>query len=112
MKYKVIEKHISNYPNPITLKKGEKVLVGKKYQGSEFWPNWIYCFKLDKSQEGWVPEQILENDIVKEDYTANELNVKEEDIVFGIRELNGWIFCKDHLGNEGWVPKENLILDI
>lgn len=112
MKYKVIEKHISNYPNPITLKKGEKVLVGKKYQGSESWPNWIYCFKLDKSQEGWVPEQILENDIVKEDYTANELNVKEEDIVFGIRELNGWIFCKDHLGNEGWVPKENLILDI
>lgn len=59
MKYIVVKKHISNYPNPITLRKGEKVIVGKKYVGNENWSNWIYCFKLDKSQEGWVPRDIL-----------------------------------------------------
>lgn len=110
MKYIVVKKHISNYPNPITLRKGEKVIVGKKYVGNENWSNWIYCFKLDKSQEGWVPEQILDDNIIKEDYTANELNVDEGEILIGTKELNGWLFCCDKMGNEGWVPKDNLIL--
>ena len=113
MKYIVIKRHKSNYPDPIILEKGEKVKLGQKYDGPEDWPNWLYCYKLDSSKEGWVPEQnirkIGEYGIVKEDYTAKELNVEEGEQVEGKTELNGWIWCRRNKNcEEGWIPKSNL----
>ncbi|MBS4535715.1 hypothetical protein GOQ29_08815 [Clostridium sp. D2Q-14] len=112
MNHLVIKEHKSNYPDPITLEKGERVLVGKKYDGKEDWLNWRYCYRLDNSQEGWIPEQILnissEYGVLKEDYTARELTIKKGKRVKGINELNGWIWCRDMKGREGWIPKLNL----
>jgi hypothetical protein len=54
MNYLVIKEHKSNYPEPITLEKGERILIGEKE-----WVNWRYCYKFDKSQEGWVTEQLI-----------------------------------------------------
>ncbi|MDH7605495.1 MAG: SH3 domain-containing protein [Melioribacter sp.] len=114
MKYTVIKRYKSNYSDPITIKKGEKIKLGKKYDGPEDWPNWLYCYKLNSSQEGWVPEQIIrktgEYGIVEKDYTAKELDVEEGEQVDGTREINGWIWCRrDKNYEEGWVPKSNLI---
>ena len=47
MKYQVIEEHLTNYPDPIVLQKGEVVKVGERYKGPENWNNWIYCYTLD-----------------------------------------------------------------
>lgn len=112
MNYVVIREHKSNYPNPITLEKDERVLVGKKYEGKEGWDNWRYCYKMDKSQEGWVPEQLIilsgKYGIIKENYTAKELTIKAGETLKGIKELNGWVWCRDKEGREGWIPKLNL----
>lgn len=115
MKYIVIEAHQSNYPSPITLLKGSKVRIGEKYHGPEGWDNWIFCFSLDHAAEGWVPEQLLvfeDGDgygIIMEDYTAKELDVEKDEVVEGIKELNGWIWIvRISDGEEGWLPKNKL----
>ncbi len=113
MKYIVVKRYESQYPDPITVKKGEKVKLGKRYAGLENWPNWIYCHSLRTSKEGWVPEQIIrtkgEYGVLIANYTAKELDVEKGEQVTGERELNEWIWCRrDRDYEEGWVPKINL----
>jgi hypothetical protein len=114
MKMRVIQDHVSNYPNPITLEQGATVTLGETYNGPEDWDNWVLCHTLDQSNKGWVPEQLLVRDegfgYLLEDYTAKELNVEKGAVVEWIRELNGWIWCVDLVTEEiGWLPKNNLI---
>jgi hypothetical protein len=120
MEYIVTENHRSEFPNPIILKQGEKVVIGKTSEETigetpydENWPNWVFCTKTDGSNEGWVPKQIIENKQgygeVLEDYCAKELDVDEGTVVEGIRELNGWLWLKNKNTNEiGWVPMDKL----
>jgi len=120
MKYKVKENHKTEYPNPIILTEGEKVIVGQTSEETvgeteydDNWTNWIFCTKLDHSNEGWVPKQIItiEDDfgIITEDYSAKELDVDEGTIVEGLRELNGWLLSKIENTNEiGWIPLDKL----
>lgn len=113
MRYEVIKEHRSHYPNPITLSKGQSVLLGKKYEGPENWNNWIFCYTLDGSLEGWVPEQIIQSEekigLILEDYTAKELDVDVGEIVVGTKEWNGWIWCEKRNGSDsGWIPRANL----
>ena len=111
MKYKVIENHRTEYTNSILLSKGEKVFMGEEsYQD---WPNWIFCTKLDKSNSGCVPKQIIENDndfgVIIENYSAKELNINIGTIVEGIKELNGLLWIKNLETSEiGWVPLKKL----
>ncbi|WP_268624664.1 SH3 domain-containing protein [Paenibacillus alvei] len=114
--YIVIKKHRSNYPNPLTLIKGQSVIMGEKYEGPENWENWIFCTTQSEGNQkisGWVPMQLLDTKgteaIVLEDYTARELNVDEGDQLVGHRELNGWRWCTHRMNSEeGWVPEGNL----
>ena len=111
MKYKVIENHKTEFPNPILLKKDEKVIIGEE-SGNE-WPNWVFCKKLDGSNEGWVPKQIIKYDnnygFIIEDYYAKELDIDKGIIVEKIKELNGWLWLKNLDTNEiGWVPLSKL----
>lgn len=107
--YLVIKDHTSEYPEPITFKKGAPLTVGEKYEGPEGWDNWIFCDSLGQ-KGGWVPAQIIE--IVngnaaraREDYTARELNVKMGELLLGSRTLNGWVWCQRSGSPEsGWVP--------
>ncbi len=111
--YQVIKQHKSNYPNPIKLCKGQTVMVGEKYNGNEGWKNWIYCFTIDHSSEGWVPEQIIKKQgkqgLILEDYIAKELDVEVGEQLIKCKELNGWYWMKK-IGTleEGWVPIENV----
>ena len=111
MEYIVIEEHRTEFLNPIILKQGENVILGE--ETSVNWPNWIFCTKMDGSNKGWVPKQIIkcENDcgIILEDYSAKELDIDKGNIVEGIKELNGWLWLKNISTNEiGWVPVEKL----
>ncbi|MCL2413866.1 MAG: hypothetical protein FWC94_01245 [Bacteroidales bacterium] len=120
MKYIVKQNHRTEFPNPIILKQGEKVIIGQtseetigETQYDENWTNWIFCTKLDKSNEGWVPKQIIEveNDFgtITEDYSAKELDVDNGTIVEGIKELNGWLLSRDEKTNEiGWIPLDKI----
>ncbi|MFP4050795.1 MAG: SH3 domain-containing protein [Thermoplasmata archaeon] len=113
MKYKVIKEHKTNHPEPLKLEKGEQVIIDHKYDGPKDWPNWVYCTKIDKSQEGWVPEGIIDkkfnHGIITENYTAKELDIEVGEELEGIKELNGWLWCrKSSDDEEGWVPLDNL----
>jgi len=70
----VVKDHKSSYPDPIILSKGEKVRLGKAYNGPENWPGWMFCHKLSATQSGWVPEQLITKNgkygLIKEDYSA------------------------------------------
>lgn len=112
-KYVVVIQHESEFPKPITFKKGDPLLVGEEYKGSEGWDNWFLC-TTPGQEPGWVPGQIIErfensDGRALDDYTAKELNVQEGDVLFGSKSLNGWLWCEKLVGTEsGWVPLENL----
>lgn len=65
MHYEVIKQHVSNYPNPIVLSKGQFVRLGNQYDGPENWENWIFCHTLDYTSKGWVPEDHLKLSIME-----------------------------------------------
>ncbi|KHF40645.1 Variant SH3 domain-containing protein [Halalkalibacter okhensis] len=114
--YEVIKRHKSNYPNPITLSKGQPIIVGKTYKDNEEWKNWIYCFTLDFCSEGWVPEQLINKQgkqaVMLEDYVAKELNVEVGEKLLKLKEINGWAWVRKIVTlEEGWVPLENILED-
>ena len=108
----VVVAHQSNYPDPIRLRAGDKVLVAGPADASESeWPGWRWCTD-PQGRRGWVPEQFLQHDGMRAtalcDYDATELTVAVgEELVLG-REVNGWTWCTNEQGASGWVPAENL----
>jgi hypothetical protein len=113
--YLVVKQHISNYPHPIKLYEGQKVLVGEKYEEKKEWENWVYCYTSDKRLEGWVPTQIMNvqhnQGYIVEDYFAKELDIEVGELLEMEKELNGWFWMKRTSNREeGWVPKENVCL--
>ncbi|MFG0832081.1 SH3 domain-containing protein [Aeromonas bivalvium] len=109
----VINAHRSEYPNPITFRKGTPLVVGERYEGEEEWHDWFFCH-CDGQQGGWVPAQIIGSAgdgtaRALEDYTARELSVQAGDRLSGHRMINGWIWCvREQEGASGWVPLANL----
>lgn len=112
-KYIVTSPHESEFPSPITFRKGDPLVVGEEYEGSEGWDNWFYC-STPGQEPGWVPGQVIErlgdsSGRALDDYTARELNVLEGELLTGTRILNGWVWCEKSGSTEsGWVPLENL----
>ncbi|WHY78424.1 SH3 domain-containing protein [Neobacillus sp. WH10] len=106
-RYTVIKGHISNYPDPIVLKKEQEVLYGK--EDTQF-PNWIFCKSITTNKEGWVPKQILTAPnnhgiaIVTKDYSAHELTANQGEILLCLEHLNDWTYCKTENGEIGWIP--------
>ncbi|WP_246234938.1 SH3 domain-containing protein [Bacillus aquiflavi] len=104
MYYEVTKSHRSNYPNPIVLSKGQQMTVGKKYSGQENWDRWVFCSTIDCKLEGWVPEQMIQIDgnigTALEAYTAKELDIDQYEKVIGLKELNGWIWCRNVTNGE------------
>lgn len=111
--YIVVSSHESEFPLPITFKKGDQLLVGEEYSGPERWDNWFLC-TAPGQESGWVPGQIIERfensrGRALDDYTAKELNVMKGELLIGSKILNGWLWCEKSVSTEsGWVPLENL----
>ncbi|MFS1516567.1 SH3 domain-containing protein [Bacillus sp. SCS-151] len=108
MYYIVARSHKTNYPKPITLMKGQAIIVSEKREGY-----WIYCKTTDEAMEGWVPESLIKIDgntaFASENYTARELNIDVNEKVIGIKELYGWLWCRNVSNDEeGWVPIDHL----
>lgn len=113
--HRVITAHHSEFPDPIAFTKGTALTVGAKYAGPEGWDNWYFC-TLPTHSGGWVPSQIIDRTshtpsqgVALEDYTAQELNVRLGDMVAVLKNLNGWMWCKNLLTQQsGWVPAASL----
>lgn len=111
--YLVIQPHVSEFPEPMVLKQGDRVSVGQAYDGPEGWPDWFLC-SAPGQQPGFVPGQILERHgdgtgTLREDFTNRELDVAEGEVLHGERCLNGWLWAtRPADAATGWVPLDNL----
>lgn len=112
MKYVVVAARTTDYPHPIRLAEGSRVLVGQKYAGHAGWEGWIWC--KQEGRQGWVPDTLIHlqpdgTGTVTEAYDATELTVKEGDVIVVTRETNGWYWGRNQRNNEtGWIPAENV----
>lgn len=113
-RYQVIKKHRSEFPDPVVISKGDKLVIGEKYEEHEAWNDWFFCETQDGAR-GWVPKQVLHwlgshEGRALEDYSAKEMDVEKGEVLIGLKSLNGWIWCRHpSSGEEGWVPAENLV---
>ncbi|MGE5673164.1 MAG: SH3 domain-containing protein [Mycobacterium leprae] len=106
--YSVIEGHTRPDEEPFVVVAGEVVAVG---HADADWPGWRWCTNR-KGKSGWVAERLLSRlgnaVMVTENYNAGELTVHPDEIVEGLRILEGWIWCRNDVGQEGWVPAKKL----
>ena len=111
--YVVTDAHVSEYPEPIDLKAGDVVSVGREYDGPEPWAGWYFC-SAPGQKDGWVPGQVIDrgepgSGVITEDYSARELTTAVGDRLTGSRMLNGWLWARRMSdGATGWVPLTTL----
>ena len=97
------------YPNPIHVRAGERIHLGRR---DEEFPDWRWC-RSAAGLEGWVPIAIImslsaEEGEVIEDYNALELAVRAGEQVVVERRLGGWAFVRNASRMHGWVPEDHL----
>ena len=106
------ERWVSDYLNPLELNQGDTVEIVRKYVNNPNWKGWFFCNTNNNS--GYIPEQIIDRTgdkkgLIKENYSAKELNIKKGEKVIGLKELNGWVWVKrDSNREEGWLPLDIL----
>jgi hypothetical protein len=91
--------------SPLHLQYGDTVTVGPRDQS---WPGWIWVTTAD-GRGSYVPEDILEHDdgtaLVRIAFSARDLSVTKGETVTGLREVKGWLWCRNSAGEEGWLPE-------
>ena len=107
-KCRVIEDYTSPYTDPLLIKEGEILTIGKK--DSE-WSGWIWCTnKFGDSR--WVPKNYLEIrgkiGKAKQNYNATELSVNIGEELIIEEEEAEWFWVINQLGKSGWVPIKNV----
>jgi len=110
-KREIYRKHIPPSQEAIELAVGEIVKVGREDKENPGWKNWLWCTSKSTGLSGWVPKQYLNicGDTGKaiKAYSAIELQVEPGEVVEIGYHLNGWAWCKNEPGFQGWVPEEN-----
>ena len=102
--------HCSN-SNPILLRRGDPVRIGRTYDGDPEWPDWIWCEDA-AGRGGWVPKTLIAGDgftgRAREPYDARELTVEAGETVTVSVILNGWAWVGKSTGEAGWIPFRHL----
>jgi len=114
-KCRVIAGHQVLYPDPISLKAGESLMISEKvdyWNGNRDWV-WIWCTDA-RGKSGWVPKGLIDvqanslTGIARYDYTATELTVSIGDELVAEREESGWLWCTNSQGKSGWIPADHI----
>ncbi|MBL9116572.1 MAG: hypothetical protein JNJ83_16315 [Verrucomicrobiaceae bacterium] len=90
---------------PLELVAGQRVRTGRT---DIDWPGWVWV-TADDGRGSYVPEDILEATkdgiaTVSQAFAAHDLSVKARDEVESIRHVKGWHWCRNAMGQEGWLP--------
>jgi SH3-like domain-containing protein len=105
----VLETYTVQYPDPINVSAGARVIVDRR---DDRFTHWLWCRGPD-GREGWVPENILSSTepgiaAVLEAYEATEAAVQAGDEVDVLREFDGFAWIQRGDGRLGWVPSKIL----
>lgn len=116
-RYRVIKDYQASNPNPFSVSAGETFQVSER---SEAWngnPDWIWVWCTDqRGKSGWAPQNLIAlhpdgtTGTARYTYTAAELTVAAGDELVASKEKNGWLWCSDRQGNNGWIPLDSLTL--
>lgn len=102
---RVTREYTAQYPDPITVQAGDRVLVGADDPEH---PGWRWCTGPD-GRAGWVPEPLLQQEgsgaLMLQDYTARELSVQAGTEVVLQHAINGWAWVTAPSGRAGWIPQ-------
>jgi SH3-like domain-containing protein len=107
---KVVKNHKSEFHVSLIAKKGE--IIEEEEKETE-WKGWLWCRNIS-GVHGWVPKTYLESTSESgqyqflKDYNARELTVDKGQEVIVMDEESGWAWVRTPLGDEGWIPMDNL----
>jgi hypothetical protein len=92
--------------NPLQLSEGDVVKLGPN---DKAWPGWIWAIAED-GRGSHVPEDHLEkmdekSAKVLRAFSARDLSVSRHEPIMALREVKGWLWCKNSAGEEGWLPE-------
>ena len=96
--------------NPLQLAIGDEVRLGPSDQA---WPGWVWAISED-GRGSFVPEDHLDNlggeraSVVRA-FNARDLTVRRHECVIALREVKGWLWCRNEAGEEGWLPEFVLV---
>ncbi|MCM2294731.1 SH3 domain-containing protein [Allorhizobium sp. BGMRC 0089] len=106
----VIKPHERSYADPIACFQGDRlVLTGRE----DIWEGhrWLWAIAED-GRQGWIPDRLVrieaDHAIALDTYSAMELSCEQDEILYGVSALHGWVWCRNLAGEEGWVPSRNL----
>jgi hypothetical protein len=105
---RVVVDYQSAYPDPLTVKIGEKLSVGEH---DARWPAFVWCTN-GSGKSGWVPDQYLERRgevwFARCNYDATELSAETGEELTVKDEAGGWLWCTNARGQSGWIPVDNI----
>jgi hypothetical protein len=91
--------------SPLILAAGDTVSTGPR---DKSWPGWIWVSTID-GRGSYVPEDILKIEGVTAKvitaFSTRDLSVKQGERVTALREVSGWLWCRNAAGDEGWLPE-------
>lgn len=107
-KRRVNREYRIQYPNPLRVSPGEKVIIGRE---DDEYPGWKWC-RASSGLEGWIPVRIAitrwAEAIVLREYSAQELAVDlgEEVEIEDVRHK--WLLVRNSRGQRGWIPASHV----
>ncbi len=101
---RVTRDHQASFSEALVFSIGDILSVEER---ETVWDGWIWCVN-EEGMGAWVPESFVERRGVMctalRDYDSTELTVHAGDILEASEEANGWLWCRDREGRQGWVP--------
>ena len=107
---RVTTAHTSDYPDPISLTRGDTVTIGRE---DDEYPGWVATTTAD-GNTGWAPKELLDIDesggraTARRDYTARELDTRIGQRLTVHSQLAGWLWVCTEDDEWGWVPESSV----
>ena len=112
MDYIVTGDWTASYADPIRLSPGERVRLSGR---EDVWEGhrWLWATATD-GREGWIPDTLVFEEggihMARAEYSAIELTCVAGQVLEGLQEQHGWVFCRAADGGTGWVPRRHLVV--
>lgn len=93
-----------NDRSALNLQAGQEVICGPSDQT---WPGWIWVTD-EEGRAGYVPKEILQllhppRSLVLENFDSKVLKLQRGCEITSLKQIHGWHWCQNAIGEEGWV---------